>query len=78
MFFVFSFLFAERCYELNKISVLCSYGRAKQRYSKNRDEQLSPGLHLASAAEAGALVSILQTLIEKTLMEFFPSSETAI
>lgn len=71
MFFVFSFLFAERCYELNKISVLCSYGRAKQRYSKNRDEQLSPGLHLASAAEAGALVSILQTLIEKTLMEFF-------
>ncbi|ONH96961.1 hypothetical protein PRUPE_7G162200 [Prunus persica] len=31
------------------------YGRAKQRYSKNRDEQLSPGLHLASAAEAGAL-----------------------
>ncbi|CAB4287736.1 unnamed protein product [Prunus armeniaca] len=34
------------------------YGRAKQRYSKNRDEQLSPGLHLASAAEAGALVSL--------------------
>ncbi|KAF2312347.1 hypothetical protein GH714_034317 [Hevea brasiliensis] len=31
------------------------YGRAKQRYSKNRDEKLSPGLHLASAAEAGAL-----------------------
>ncbi|XP_012072876.1 folate transporter 1, chloroplastic isoform X2 [Jatropha curcas] len=34
------------------------YGRAKQRYSKNRDEKLSPGLHLASAAEAGALVSL--------------------
>ncbi|KAB2604418.1 hypothetical protein D8674_039962 [Pyrus ussuriensis x Pyrus communis] len=34
------------------------YGRAKQRYSKNREEQLSPGLHLASAAEAGALVSL--------------------
>ncbi|KAF9678262.1 hypothetical protein SADUNF_Sadunf07G0016600 [Salix dunnii] len=34
----------------------CSYSRAKQRYSKNRDEKLSPGLHLASAAEAGALV----------------------
>ncbi|KAL6224559.1 hypothetical protein ACLB2K_003414 [Fragaria x ananassa] len=33
------------------------YGRAKQRYSKNGDERLSPGLHLASAAEAGALVS---------------------
>ncbi|KAJ6907181.1 folate transporter 1 [Populus alba x Populus x berolinensis] len=32
------------------------YSRAKQRYSKNRDEKLSPGLHLASAAEAGALV----------------------
>ncbi|KAJ6989930.1 folate transporter 1 [Populus alba x Populus x berolinensis] len=35
---------------------ICSYSRAKQRYSKNRDEKLSPGLHLASAAEAGALV----------------------
>nr|XP_011462580.1 PREDICTED: folate transporter 1, chloroplastic isoform X2 [Fragaria vesca subsp. vesca] len=34
------------------------YGRAKQRYSKNGDEKLSPGLHLASAAEAGALVSL--------------------
>ncbi|EEF40780.1 folate transporter 1, chloroplastic isoform X2 [Ricinus communis] len=34
------------------------YGRAKQRYSKNRDEKLSPGLHLASAAEAGALVCL--------------------
>ncbi|TXG59729.1 hypothetical protein EZV62_014302 [Acer yangbiense] len=33
------------------------YGRAKQRYSKNGEEKLSPGLHLASAAEAGALVS---------------------
>lgn len=37
---------------------ICSYGRAKERYSKDRDKQLSPGLHLASAAEAGALVSI--------------------
>ncbi|XP_007046811.2 PREDICTED: folate transporter 1, chloroplastic isoform X1 [Theobroma cacao] len=34
------------------------YGRAKQRYSKNREEKLSPALHLASAAEAGALVSL--------------------
>ncbi|XP_057952777.1 folate transporter 1, chloroplastic isoform X4 [Malania oleifera] len=34
------------------------YSRAKQRYSKNREEKLSPGLHLASAAEAGALVSL--------------------
>ncbi|RVX16565.1 Folate transporter 1, chloroplastic [Vitis vinifera] len=33
------------------------YGRAKQRYSKNGTQKLSPGLHLASAAEAGALVS---------------------
>ncbi|OMO56966.1 putative folate carrier protein [Corchorus capsularis] len=32
-------------------------GRAKQRYSKNREEKLSPTLHLAAAAEAGALVS---------------------
>ncbi|KAL4388551.1 hypothetical protein GQ457_09G009890 [Hibiscus cannabinus] len=34
------------------------YGRAKERYSKNREEKLSSGLHLASAAEAGALVSL--------------------
>ncbi|KAB2094761.1 hypothetical protein ES319_A02G181600v1, partial [Gossypium barbadense] len=32
--------------------------RAKQRYFRNREEKLSPILHLASAAEAGALVSI--------------------
>ncbi|MBA0643280.1 hypothetical protein Goklo_027590 [Gossypium klotzschianum] len=32
--------------------------RAKQRYFRNREERLSPSLHLASAAEAGALVSI--------------------
>ncbi|MBA0628248.1 hypothetical protein Godav_023011, partial [Gossypium davidsonii] len=31
---------------------------AKQRYSKNREEKLSSGHHLASAAEAGALVSL--------------------
>lgn len=31
------------------------YSKAKERYSKGRDE-LTPGLHLASAAEAGALV----------------------
>ena len=54
------------CFDFEKCSVtisfvfftICSYGRAKQRYSKNREEKLSPGLHLASAAEAGALVSI--------------------
>ncbi|XP_071692654.1 folate transporter 1, chloroplastic-like [Rutidosis leptorrhynchoides] len=34
------------------------YSKAKQRYLKNRDE-LTPGLHLASAAEAGALVCLL-------------------
>lgn len=34
------------------------YGRAKQRYSKNREEKLSADLHLASAAEAGALVCL--------------------
>ena len=44
-------------------SLLCfsSYGRAKQRYargSRDDDEKLSPALHLASAAEAGALVCI--------------------
>lgn len=31
------------------------YSKAKERYSKGREE-LTPGLHLASAAEAGALV----------------------
>lgn len=44
-----------------KTSVVCSYGRAKERYSKDREKQLSAGLHLASAAEAGALVSLLLT-----------------
>ncbi|XP_010550434.2 PREDICTED: folate transporter 1, chloroplastic, partial [Tarenaya hassleriana] len=34
------------------------YGRAKQRYSRGRDEKLSPSLHLASAAEAGGLVCL--------------------
>ncbi|XP_062144438.1 folate transporter 1, chloroplastic isoform X1 [Alnus glutinosa] len=34
------------------------YDRAKQRYSKNKGEKLSPGEHLASAAEAGALVCL--------------------
>ncbi|XP_020231148.1 folate transporter 1, chloroplastic isoform X2 [Cajanus cajan] len=34
------------------------YDKAKQRYARNRDGKLSPGLHLASAAEAGALVSL--------------------
>ncbi|KAG4401725.1 hypothetical protein GLYMA_02G052400v4 [Glycine max] len=33
------------------------YDRAKQRYARNREGKLSPGLHLASAAEAGAIVS---------------------
>ncbi|XP_018441258.2 folate transporter 1, chloroplastic isoform X2 [Raphanus sativus] len=33
------------------------YGRAKQRYARGRDDdKLTPPLHLASAAEAGALV----------------------
>ncbi|KAI5418473.1 folate transporter 1, chloroplastic isoform X1 [Lathyrus oleraceus] len=32
------------------------YDKAKQRYARSREEKLSPGLHLASAAEAGALV----------------------
>ncbi|KAH9663006.1 Folate transporter 1 [Citrus sinensis] len=35
------------------------YGRAKQRYSKNGKEKLNTGHHLASSAEAGALVSAL-------------------
>lgn len=43
---------------LSSRSLGWSYGRAKQRYSKNGTQKLSPGLHLASAAEAGALVSL--------------------
>lgn len=38
---------------------ICSYGRAKERYSENGKEKLNPGHHLASSAEAGALVSAL-------------------
>ncbi|XP_057420855.1 folate transporter 1, chloroplastic isoform X1 [Lotus japonicus] len=34
------------------------YDKAKQRYARNREEKLTPGLHLASAAEAGAIVSL--------------------
>ncbi|XP_065617139.1 folate transporter 1, chloroplastic isoform X3 [Quercus suber] len=34
------------------------YDRAKQRHSKNKEGKLNPGLHLASAAEAGALVCL--------------------
>ncbi|CAI0392447.1 unnamed protein product [Linum tenue] len=34
------------------------YSRAKQRYSKGNNQSLSPLLHLASAAEAGGLVSL--------------------
>ncbi|XP_021908225.1 folate transporter 1, chloroplastic isoform X1 [Carica papaya] len=34
------------------------YGRAKQRYARGRDDKLSAGLHLASAAEAGGLVCL--------------------
>ncbi|KAK4760835.1 hypothetical protein SAY87_005728 [Trapa incisa] len=37
---------------------ICSYDRAKERYSQNKGEKLSPGLHLVSAAEAGILVSL--------------------
>ncbi|KAL0745759.1 hypothetical protein Bca101_101736 [Brassica carinata] len=37
----------------------CDYGRAKERYARGRDdEKLTPPLHLASAAEAGALVCL--------------------
>ncbi|XP_058106019.1 folate transporter 1, chloroplastic isoform X4 [Magnolia sinica] len=34
------------------------YSRAKHRYSEGSGKQLSPGLHLLSAAEAGALVCL--------------------
>lgn len=47
------------CIYKPKTYCVCSYDRAKQRYSRNREEKLSPGLHLASAAEAGGLVSVL-------------------
>ncbi|XP_020104635.1 folate transporter 1, chloroplastic isoform X1 [Ananas comosus] len=35
------------------------YSRAKQRYHKGDNDKLSPGHHLASAAEAGALVCLI-------------------
>ncbi|XP_017427869.1 folate transporter 1, chloroplastic isoform X4 [Vigna angularis] len=35
-----------------------SYDKAKQRYARNGEGKLSPGLHLASAAEAGGLVCL--------------------
>ncbi|KAH9328081.1 hypothetical protein KI387_000189, partial [Taxus chinensis] len=35
------------------------YSRAKRRYQNQAGEQLGPGLHLASAAEAGTLVCLL-------------------
>jgi len=41
----------------SNLFLYCSYDKAKQRYARNREGKLSPGLHLASAAEAGALVS---------------------
>lgn len=57
---------------------LSSYGRAKQRYARGRDdEKLSPGLHLASAAEAGALVSITDTIKSSFLLRFFRSQSQA-
>ncbi|KNA17902.1 hypothetical protein SOVF_075700 isoform A [Spinacia oleracea] len=34
------------------------YSRAKERYSRDEKDNLSPGLHLAAAGEAGALVSL--------------------
>ncbi|KAG2408759.1 Folate transporter [Vigna angularis] len=34
------------------------YDKAKQRYARNGEGKLSPGLHLASAAEAGGLVCL--------------------
>ncbi|KAK4765491.1 hypothetical protein SAY86_026581 [Trapa natans] len=34
------------------------YGRAKERYSRSKEEKLTPGFHLLSAAEAGILVSL--------------------
>ncbi|KAK4754080.1 hypothetical protein SAY87_002184 [Trapa incisa] len=34
------------------------YGRAKERYSQSKEEKLTPGFHLLSAAEAGTLVSL--------------------
>ncbi|XP_057862437.2 folate transporter 1, chloroplastic isoform X3 [Cryptomeria japonica] len=38
------------------------YSRAKHRYQKDTGEQLGPGLHLASAAEAGTLTDASRTI----------------
>lgn len=57
------------------VCCICSYDRAKQRYSKNKGEKLSPGAHLASAAEAGAMVSNY-VLIWYWFMDEFHGLET--
>ncbi|KAG0456199.1 hypothetical protein HPP92_023987 [Vanilla planifolia] len=46
-----------RMIRLNRL-VFNSYSRAKDRYMKGSDQKLSPTHHLASAAEAGALVNL--------------------
>ncbi|KAL6008100.1 hypothetical protein ACLOJK_033606 [Asimina triloba] len=49
------------------------YNKAKQKYSKGSEKQLSPSLHLLSAAEAGALlqVSVSHGAIQFTAYEEF-------
>jgi len=67
-----------KCSGTNTLS-LCSYGRAKQRYARGRDdEKLSPALHLASAAEAGALVSLTDAINISFLLCFFDLSLTGM
>ncbi|KAF1872101.1 hypothetical protein Lal_00012322 [Lupinus albus] len=39
------------------------YDKAKQRYALNREEKLSPGLHLVSAAEAGGPAGMLSFVV---------------
>lgn len=56
------------------------YSKAKQRYLKNRDK-LSPGLHLASAAEAGGLVCVLTNpvwLVKTRLQLQTPEHQTRL
>ncbi|KAL1336590.1 hypothetical protein AAHE18_10G073400 [Arachis hypogaea] len=45
------------------------YDKAKQRYARNREDTLSPGLHLASAAEAGGVLVHKSCLAGKTRLQ---------
>lgn len=64
-FQIFLFLMHIRLLDII-IFPICSYNNAKQRYMGNQDKT-SARIHLVSAAEAGALVSLFLCCISSTL-----------